>query len=67
MHTSQHPIGSGFGAESTATEVLEGLDLSGRLEVVTGDIGLEITRALAAAGAHVLVPGRRPEVDAFAR
>ncbi|PFG50888.1 hypothetical protein ATK36_6147 [Amycolatopsis sulphurea] len=69
-HTSQHPIGSGFGAESTATEVLEGLDLSGRLAAVTGGysgIGLETIRALAVAGAHVLVPARRPEVATFAR
>jgi len=62
--TPQAPVGSGFGHDSTATEVLEGLDLSGKLVVLTGGysgIGLEATRALSAAGAHVVVPARRPE------
>ena len=36
MITPQHGIGSGFGFESTAREVLAGVDLSGRLAVVTG-------------------------------
>ncbi|MFC5747022.1 SDR family NAD(P)-dependent oxidoreductase [Actinomadura rugatobispora] len=60
--TPQHKIGSGFGAQSTAAEVLSGIDLSGRLAIVTGGysgIGLETTRALAGAGAHVVVPARR--------
>ncbi|MEU0781026.1 SDR family NAD(P)-dependent oxidoreductase [Streptomyces sp. NPDC006173] len=64
MSTAQHKIGSGFGAKSTAEEVLEGIDLSGKLAIVTGGysgIGLETTRALARAGAHVVVPARRPE------
>jgi NAD(P)-dependent dehydrogenase (short-subunit alcohol dehydrogenase family) len=62
--TPQQPLGSGFGARSTATEVLAGIDLSGRLAVLTGGysgIGVETTRALTAAGAHVVVPARRPE------
>ncbi|NLU75357.1 SDR family NAD(P)-dependent oxidoreductase [Streptomyces sp. HNM0575] len=62
--TPQRPIGSGFGAGTTAAEVLDGIDLSGKLAVVTGGysgLGLETTRALAAAGAHVVVPARRPE------
>ncbi len=60
----QHKIGSGFGAKTTAEEVVAGVDLSGRLAVVTGGysgIGTETTRALAAAGAHVVVPARRPD------
>lgn len=60
----QHPIGSGFGATTTAREVLAGIDLSGTTLIVTGGysgIGLETTRALAAAGAHVVVPARRPD------
>ena len=64
MTTPQKPIGSGFGPRSTAREVLDGVDLSGRLAVVTGGysgIGLETTRALAGAGARVVVPARRPE------
>lgn len=67
--TSQHKIGSGFGAQSTAAEVLEGIDLSGRLAIVTGGysgIGLETTQALATAGADVVVPARRHETAATA-
>ncbi|MFE5565788.1 SDR family NAD(P)-dependent oxidoreductase [Amycolatopsis japonica] len=63
MTTAQHKIGSGFGARSTAEEVLNGIDLSGRLALVTGGysgLGLETTRELANAGAHVVVPARRP-------
>ncbi|MEU9687883.1 SDR family NAD(P)-dependent oxidoreductase [Amycolatopsis japonica] len=63
MTTAQHKIGSGFGARSTAEEVLNGIDLSGRLALVTGGysgLGLETTRALANAGAQVVVPARRP-------
>ncbi|MEC3979965.1 SDR family NAD(P)-dependent oxidoreductase [Amycolatopsis sp. H20-H5] len=62
MTTPQHKIGSGFGAKSSADEVLRGIDLSGKLAIVTGGysgIGLETTRALAKAGAHVVVPARR--------
>jgi len=65
MSTPQHPIHSGFGARSTAAEVLEGIDLTGRLAVVTGGysgIGIETTRALVGAGATVVVPARRPDV-----
>jgi NAD(P)-dependent dehydrogenase (short-subunit alcohol dehydrogenase family) len=59
---NQHPIDSGFGWASTADEVLEEVDLTGKLAVVTGGysgIGVETTRALAGAGAHVVVPARR--------
>jgi NAD(P)-dependent dehydrogenase (short-subunit alcohol dehydrogenase family) len=61
----QAPIGSGWGRTTTASEVLEGLDLTGRRALVTGGysgIGLETTRALVAAGASVEVPARRLEV-----
>ncbi|MEU2423433.1 SDR family NAD(P)-dependent oxidoreductase [Streptomyces sp. NPDC007851] len=60
--TPQHKIGSGFGAHSTADDVLAGLDLDGRLAIVTGGysgLGLETTRALTKAGARVVVPARR--------
>jgi hypothetical protein len=59
---AQEKIGSGFGARSTAREVLDGIDLTGRLALVTGGysgLGLETTRALAGAGARVVVPARR--------
>ncbi|KNX37539.1 SDR family NAD(P)-dependent oxidoreductase [Luteipulveratus halotolerans] len=62
MTTPQQPIGSGFTRDSTAREVLDGIDLTGRLAVVTGGysgLGLETTRALVGAGAEVLVPARR--------
>ncbi|MFB7596616.1 SDR family NAD(P)-dependent oxidoreductase [Streptomyces sp. NPDC056160] len=62
--TPQHKIGSGFGATSTADDVLRGIDLTGSLAIVTGGysgLGLETTRALTGAGAHVIVPARRPD------
>ncbi|MCO5973523.1 SDR family NAD(P)-dependent oxidoreductase [Actinoallomurus soli] len=62
MTAKQQRIGSGFGARSTAGDVLAGMDLSGRTALVTGGysgLGLEITRALSGAGAHVIVPARR--------
>ncbi|WP_431043930.1 SDR family NAD(P)-dependent oxidoreductase [Streptomyces sp. P1-3] len=63
MTTKQHRLGTGFGAHSTADDVLAGIDLSGRTALVTGGysgLGLETTRALTRAGAHVIVPARRP-------
>ena len=50
-----------FGAQSTADEVLAGLDLTGRRALVTGvsaGLGVETARALAAAGAHVIGTAR---------
>ena len=64
MSIDQHvPLGSGFGAKSEPDQVLAGIDLSGSTAVVTGGysgIGLETTKALASAGAHVIVPVRSP-------
>ncbi|WP_327685860.1 SDR family NAD(P)-dependent oxidoreductase [Streptomyces sp. NBC_00467] len=62
MDPRQHSIGSGFGALSTTDDVLAGIDLTGRLAVVTGGysgIGLETVRALTGAGARAVVPARR--------
>lgn len=62
MTTPQRKIGSGFGARSTADDVLRGIDLFGKLAIVTGGysgLGLETSRALARAGARVVVPARR--------
>ena len=54
-------IESRFGSTSTALEVVEGIDLTGRRAVVTGassGIGVETARALAAAGARVTLAVR---------
>ncbi len=59
----QRPLRSGFGATSTANDVLSDTDLSGMTAVVTGGqsgLGLATTRALTNAGARVIVPARRP-------
>ena len=59
----QKPLGSGFHAKSEPHEILAGIDLSGKTAIVTGGysgIGLETTRALAGAGATVIVPVRDP-------
>ena len=53
-----------FGASSTAEEVTEGLDLEGKLALVTGcnsGLGLETMRVLAMRGAHVIGTGRTLE------
>jgi NAD(P)-dependent dehydrogenase (short-subunit alcohol dehydrogenase family) len=57
----QHPLPSGFGAKTTAREVIGERRLDGTTAIVTGGyagIGLETTRVLAAAGADVIVPAR---------
>jgi NAD(P)-dependent dehydrogenase (short-subunit alcohol dehydrogenase family) len=59
--TLQKPIGSGFDAASTADDVIKGIDLSGKIAIVTGGhsgIGVETARALRSAGARVIVPVR---------
>ena len=61
MSTPQLPLNSGFNFHSTATEVTHGVDLRGKVAIVTGGysgIGVETTRVLAAAGATVIVPAR---------
>ena len=57
----QNPIGSGFGYRSTASEIIEGIDLTGKTALVTGGyagIGLVTVKAFASAGAKVIVPAR---------
>lgn len=64
MTSAQAPLGSAFNRDSSASEVLADQDLSGTLAIVTGGysgLGLETTRALAGAGATVVVPARRVE------
>ncbi|MHC5540004.1 oxidoreductase [Singulisphaera rosea] len=64
MPTQQKPLNSGFGFDSTAEQVMEGIDLSNKVAIVTGGysgIGLETTRVLSQAGATVVVPARSTE------
>jgi NAD(P)-dependent dehydrogenase (short-subunit alcohol dehydrogenase family) len=63
MSSPQSPIHSGFGPSSSASDVIGNADLRGKIAIVTGGysgLGLETTRALAAAGATVVVPVRAP-------
>jgi NAD(P)-dependent dehydrogenase (short-subunit alcohol dehydrogenase family) len=55
------PITTPFGSESTAADVIAGIDLTGKTAIVTGaasGIGVETARALAAAGAAVTLAVR---------
>ena len=57
----QKPLRSGFGATSTAQEVIKGIDLTGKTAIVTGGyagIGLETVKTFVSAGAKVIVPAR---------
>jgi NAD(P)-dependent dehydrogenase (short-subunit alcohol dehydrogenase family) len=64
MTTTQKPLPSGYGAQTTAREVIGNTRLDGAIAVVTGGytgVGLETTRALSAAGVTVIVPARTPD------
>lgn len=53
-----------FAMRTTAAEILEGVDLSGRRMIVTGGssgLGVETVRALAGAGAEVTIATRDPD------
>jgi NAD(P)-dependent dehydrogenase (short-subunit alcohol dehydrogenase family) len=53
-----------FSRTSAASEVIDGVDLSGKTAIVTGagsGIGTETARALASAGAEVVLAVRRPQ------
>jgi NAD(P)-dependent dehydrogenase (short-subunit alcohol dehydrogenase family) len=62
MTSTSHPrLTTPFTRESTADDVLDGIDLSGRRAVITGGasgIGIETARALARAGAEVTLAVR---------
>jgi NAD(P)-dependent dehydrogenase (short-subunit alcohol dehydrogenase family) len=73
--TAPSRITTGFGAQSTAAEVVSGVDLTGKRAIVTGGasgIGVETARALASAGAEVtlavrnLVAGQETAEDIIA-
>ncbi|MEO1730888.1 MAG: SDR family NAD(P)-dependent oxidoreductase, partial [Pseudomonadota bacterium] len=52
---------SEFGRYSTAQEVLEGIDLTGKMVFITGansGLGKESARAMASKGAHIVMAGR---------
>lgn len=57
----QHPLHTGFNARSTTSDVIKGIDLTGKIAIVTGGntgIGLETAKTLISAGATVIVPAR---------
>lgn len=60
-NTFQKPINSKFGHNTTAMEIVKGLDFTGKNVVITGGyagMGLETTKALASIGANILVLAR---------
>jgi NAD(P)-dependent dehydrogenase (short-subunit alcohol dehydrogenase family) len=60
----QTEIKSRFGKKSTAQEVLRDVNLKGKLAVITGaaaGVGKATARALAEAGATVVIAGRNPQ------
>jgi len=64
MRSTQAPLHSGYSERTTAHEALGRRDLGGAIAIVTGGhagIGIETTRALADAGATVIVGARSLE------
>ena len=65
--TTTSRITTPFGFNSTAAEVVAGIDLGGRRAIVTGassGIGIETARALAGAGADLTLAVRNAEAGA---
>lgn len=61
MPLPQKPLASPFNARTQSGEVIQGIDLRGKTAIVTGGasgLGVETVRALAAAGAHIVMPVR---------
>lgn len=59
--TAQKSINSGFNAASTTRDVIRGIDLRGKVAIVTGGysgLGLETALTLREAGAKVIVPAK---------
>ena len=64
MPLPQKPVASPFDAKTQAGDVVRGVDLKGKTAIVTGassGIGVETVRALASAGARVIMPVRSRE------
>ena len=64
MPLQQKPIGSPFNEKSQAGDVIKGVNLAGKTAIVTGGasgLGVETVRALASAGARVVMPVRSKE------
>ncbi|KQT26256.1 oxidoreductase [Chryseobacterium sp. Leaf405] len=61
LNNLQQPINTEFNAQSTAQDVIKGIDLSDKIAIITGGyagIGLETTKTLTSAGATVIIPAR---------
>jgi NAD(P)-dependent dehydrogenase (short-subunit alcohol dehydrogenase family) len=64
MPLPQKPVASPFGAKTQVEEIIRGIRLAGKTAIVTGGasgLGVETVRALAAAGARVVMPVRSRE------
>jgi NAD(P)-dependent dehydrogenase (short-subunit alcohol dehydrogenase family) len=61
MTAVQLPLDTPFGPFTTAADVADGVDLTGKSAIVTGgasNLGFETVKILALKGAHVVVPAR---------
>ncbi|NSB13997.1 SDR family NAD(P)-dependent oxidoreductase [Clostridium beijerinckii] len=60
-NTTQTPINSKYNFSTTAKDVIDGINLKGKIAIVTGGysgIGIETAKVLAEAGATVIIPAR---------
>ncbi len=60
----QKPLNTGFNETSTSKDIIKGVDLQGKVAIVTGGntgVGLETVKTLSGAGATVVVPARNVE------